>query len=273
MRESRIVRAAILMTATTCTVTATVGVDVGRALENGCGRKERREVQFITFDTVRRFFAGKSVAIIGSAPSCLESSGDLIDSHDIVLRVNNFKTKGFEDRVGARTDVHYSFYGTSIKTTADELKRGGVRLCLCKCPNAKPIKSEWHERRAKPHGVDFTYIYKLREHFWFTDTYVPDVASFMEKFNLLGGHIPTTGFAAILDVLACPIARATLIGFDFFSSKKHNVNEPWRPGDPSDPIGHRPDLEAQWIADNAHKYLLTLDETMSRMVNKLRVAA
>lgn len=209
-------------------------------------------MRFVSFEDVADRLRGKTVAVIGSGPSSLDNSPGLIDGHDVVVRVNAYKTG---EEQGWRTDVHYSFYGTSIKKTAADLRRDGVTLCMCKCPNSKPLVSEWHERMGKSVGIDFRYIYATRAAWWFCDTFVPDDARFLDKVRLLGGHIPTTGFAAILDVLACKPAKVFLTGFDFFESGMHNVDERWRPGDLADPIGHRPQLEAQWVRQHADHFV------------------
>lgn len=224
----------------------------------------RRSARFVTFSDVADRFRGKSVAVVGSGPGCLDNARGFVDSHDVVVRVNNYKTGPAQ---GFRTDVHYSFYGTSIRKRAEELTRDGVTLCMCKCPEAKPLDCEWHERTGKVYGVDFRYIYRIRRPWWFCDTYVPDVASFIEKFHMLGDHVPTTGFAAILDVLACAPRSVYLTGFDFFASGVHNVDENWRAGDPKDPIGHRPELEAAWLRANSGRYPLTFDARLGDMLS------
>lgn len=201
-------------------------------------------MRFLTFEQVAGHFRGKTVAIVGSAPSVLKNQVGLIDSHDVVVRVNNYKvglTPGF------LTHVFYSFFGSSIRKSIEDLKRDGVQLCMCKCPDAKPLESEWHLKNNKPLGIDFRYIYRYRKDWWFCDTYIPTSEQFMKSFELLGKHIPSTGFAAILDVLSCNPRSVYLTGFDFFASGVHNVDEKWRPGDPTDPIGHRSDLELAWL--------------------------
>lgn len=199
-------------------------------------------------------FRGKRIAIVGSGPGMLDNAPGFIDGHDVVVRINNFKTG---PAAGYRTDVFYSFFGSSIRKTAGEL--AGVRLCMCKCPDAKFMESPWHERHGKPHGVDFRYIYAARRDWWFCDTYIPPVHEFMQTFLALDGHIPTTGFSAIVAVLSCAPASVYLTGFDFFQSGVHNVNERWKPGNPLDPIGHRPDLERAWLQAWAGAFPLTLD--------------
>lgn len=209
-------------------------------------------MRFVQWSEVVEQFRGKSVAIVGSGPSCLDNRPGAVDAHDMVVRVNSYRP-GNEQ--GWRTDVHYSFYGHSIKKSAAQLEGDGVKLCMCKCPNSKPLKSAWHERMGRTNGIDFRYIYEARERFWFCDTYVPDDERFLEKVALLDGHIPTTGFAAILDVLACEPSEIFLTGFDFFTSGQHNVDEKWKPGHPADPIGHLPQLEAEWLKEHGARFV------------------
>jgi hypothetical protein len=204
-------------------------------------------MRFCDREAVVRRFAGKSVAVVGSGPGVLRNEPGLVDSHDVVVRVNNYKTS---PAAGFRTDVFYSFFGTSIKKSAAELQADGVQLCLCKCPDAKFMESEWHRRNNKPHGVDFRYIYRGRADWWFCDTYVPSLPEFLASFDLLERHIPSTGFSALLLIQSLAPRSLFLTGFDFFASRVHNVDEPWRPGNPEDPIGHAPELERAWLARN-----------------------
>ena len=219
-------------------------------------------MNFVSFEDVEKKFKGKSVAIVGSAPSCLDNKPGFIDSHDLVVRINNFKTKGFEDRVGQRTDVFYSFFGTSIKKTHTDLN--GVSLCMCKCPNDKPIDSEWHNLKGKL-GTDFRYIYESRKDFWFCDTYIPTTEKFLEYFFLLNKHVPTTGFSCILDILSFD-CHVYLTGFDFFTSLKHNVNEHWNRGHQDDPIRHVPQEELKWLKKNHRFKNVNLDRKLRELI-------
>ncbi|MBI3150074.1 MAG: hypothetical protein HYZ17_16340 [Betaproteobacteria bacterium] len=220
-------------------------------------------MRFIGFDEVAALFRGKKVAIVGSGPGCLDNEPGVVDSHDVVVRVNNWKTGVAQ---GERCDVAYAFWGTSIKKSAGELMTAGVTLCMCKLPDSQPIESEWHRRTGKLAGIDYRYIYRNRAGWWPCDVFVPDDARFLAKFDLLGKHQPTTGFAAILDVLACEPRSCFLTGFDFFASKVHNVNEPWREKNTDDPIRHRPDLESAWVKANAHFF--TFDMRLSELMEK-----
>lgn len=220
---------------------------------------------FVSFDVVVKALRGKRVVLVGSAPCVLDNEPGFIDAHDVVVRVNNYKLGQAQ---GQRTDVFYSFFGSSIRKSAEELIRDGVKLCICKCPNSKPIECAWHERNGKQLGVDFQYIYRTRAQWWFCDTYVPSDERFIETFNLLESHVPTTGFAAILDMLKCEPGSLHLTGFDFFSSGLHNVDEKWRAGDPTDPIGHRPDLELGWLCDNEEYYPISFDAKLKQLMSE-----
>lgn len=201
-------------------------------------------MHFCSDDHVKKTFYGKRVAVVGSGPGCLDNVPGYVDSFDVVVRVNNFR---LSIETGYRTDVHYSFFGTSITKSSKELQAGGVKLIMCKCPDTKFMDSEWHTRMGKEVGVDWRYIYRNRRNWWFCPTYVPPVEEFAAVFDMLQQHIPSTGFSALHKVLQCEPAEVYATGFDFFSSRVHNVIEPWRPGNPDDPIGHRPDLEREWL--------------------------
>jgi hypothetical protein len=202
--------------------------------------------------------------LVGSGPGCLENQPGFIDSHDLVVRVNNYK---LFPETGKRTDIFYSFFGNSIRKRPEHLRRDGVKLCICKCPNAQFMDSEWHTRHKKMAGVDFRYIYRIRAPWWFCSTYVPSVAEFMSGFKLLGNHVPTTGFSALLDVLSYGPASVYMTGFDFFESKVHNVNEPHTLRNIGDPIGHVPNAERDWLAANIHRLPVTMDTRLNRIIN------
>lgn len=218
-------------------------------------------MNFLTRSEARKRFKGKTIAIVGSGPGVLDNLPGVVDGHDLVVRINNFK---ISEQAGYRTDVFYSFFGTSIRKTALELERGGVTLCLCKCPNSQPIDSAWHQKNGRIRGIDFTEIYKERENWWFCDTYIPTDTEFLEKFHLLMGRIPTTGFACILDILSFDPKSVYLTGFDFFRSGLHNVDRPWRTKHGDDPLGHTPEAELEWLIENAPLFPLTFDKTLAR---------
>jgi len=227
-------------------------------------------MRFLTRSETATRFAGKSVAVVGSGPGVLKNRIGFIDSHDVVLRINNYK---ITPQTGRRTDVFYSFFGTSIKKTARELKEHGVTLCMSKIPDAHAIQSDWHQRNGMMIGVDYRPHFQKRADWWFCDTYIPTVEEFLSTFHLLGRHVATTGFSAIVDVLSFRPRSVYITGFDFFRSGIHNVNEKWRPGRADDPIKHVPEIELKWLADNASRHPVSFDAVLESHVNTVRSAA
>lgn len=62
--------------------------------------------RFDQFDFRAMFADVRSVAIVGNAATILEfDNGELIDSHDMVVRFNRAQTTGVEDKIGRRTDL------------------------------------------------------------------------------------------------------------------------------------------------------------------------
>ena len=222
-------------------------------------------MHFCDKETVRRAIEGKTIALVGSGPGVMENEPGFIDSHDVVIRISNYK---LFPQTGERTDIFYSFFGSSIMKTADELKRDGVYLCMCKCPNAQFMESRWHRAHHKMNGVDFRYIYRNRADWWFCDTYVPTVEEFLAHFDLLGRHVPTTGFSGLLDVLSYDPESIYMTGFDFFTSGIHNVNERWRSMNPTDPIGHVPEAESRWFAKNVDNLPIIMDKRLKKLVRR-----
>jgi hypothetical protein len=200
-------------------------------------------------------FKNKRVVIFGSAPNCLNNKGSEIDKYDYIIRVNNYKIKGFEEQVGTRTDVHYAFYGSSIKISKEALKQEGMKFHMCKCPNAFCFN---HNVDWDPHnrGSDFRWIYRNRKNYWIAPVYVPTKEDFMKYFNMLDGHVPTTGFSCILDLMQCGPKELYITGFDGFKTKIHNVNERWRDksNKRQDPIAHQPEKEMMLLNDWQKKY-------------------
>lgn len=223
-------------------------------------------------------FNKKRVCIVGSGPSVMENASGHIDSYEVVVRVNNYKTKGidkkgkeydFTEKTGSRCDYHYSFYGSSIRKTVEELIDDGVKAHLCKCPNDECHVTEWHKGRGQIGGGDFRPLYRRRESFWGLPVYIPQKKHYMKLFDALGRHVPTTGFMGIWEILQCEPKELYITGFDFMSSGVHNVNERWLKGREDDPVRHIHHKEEAivraWYFD---KKGITLDRYLARKFSK-----
>jgi hypothetical protein len=229
-------------------------------------------------EKLKDFFQEKRVVLFGSAPSCLQNNGLYIDNFDIIVRTNNYKVfkrtsqeifYDFTANVGNRTDVFYTFFGSSVKKTIQELKKDGVKLIFSKCPNGKLLDHTVIFPKDKSNfGGEWTWIYRLRENVLKEfDHYIPDLDTFKKYFNLLGGHIPTTGFQAILEIVALKPKELYITGFDFFTSGLHNTNESWNEKNFDDPIRHVPmaELQALRLLIEKHNFI-KVDKTISKMI-------
>jgi hypothetical protein len=219
----------------------------------------------VSRNDVRQQFEGKRVILVGGGPSAALNPAGFVDDHEVVVRINKYK---FRNGTGRRTDIYYSYFGVSVKKTVEELRADGVRLCIAKCPDAMTMESAWHRNRNQMHGVDFRYIYRHRVGWWFCDTYIPPLEEFWEGFNLLGGHMTTTGFEAILQITKCNPKSLHLTGFDFFKSRLHNLNDRWRPKRYNDdPVCHVPERELAWLAKNIDALPITVDSALKRILD------
>ena len=172
---------------------------------------------------------GKRVVVMGSAPSVLNNNGKDIDNYDLVVRVNNFKIKGYEEKVGTRIDIFYSFFGRSIKKENDELKKYGLRFIMCKYPNQEFL--EHTNGVAKPGISDgCKWVYEMRKDWWQHPIWIPKLKYFKENFEKIS-RIPTTGISAILDLLRFNPKELYVTGYDFMTSGRHNTDEKWNEGD------------------------------------------
>lgn len=72
--------------------------------------------------------AGKSIAVVGNGPSERgRGLGGEIDAHDIVIRINNYRTNGYERDYGRRTDVWMKCGAADI---GHEIRDFGIKAVL-----------------------------------------------------------------------------------------------------------------------------------------------
>lgn len=221
---------------------------------------------WLTFDDAElsKLITDKRIALVGSGPGVLDNeTGYIDDSFDTVVRVSNFK---LTRNTGKRVDIHYSFYGSSIKTDRDVLINAGVKYCIAKCPPGQVFESPFHRKRGTINSINFDYIYESKRDWWFCPTFIPDESELHAGFDLLSGHMPTTGFSALLLLMKMNPAEIYMTGFDFFTSKIHNVNEKWRESTDNSPIRHRPDLELQFVM--SYRNELRFDKRLSTIIDE-----
>ena len=153
---------------------------------------------------------GASLAIVGNAGYLRDrSQGTLIDGHDLVLRMNNFQTAGWENCVGTRTDVFLSTFWHDVRL--ENIAQRKAKWIVASVPNNFRKRPEIHVR----HGERVTAgLLKLHRQ----EVFVPDETYFVRLCRQLGSQ-PTTGAMALflaLDHLLPVCSQIYVTGFSFF---------------------------------------------------------
>jgi hypothetical protein len=192
---------------------------ITRILRSGYLRLRSRQLTFSPWAELANLSDtnGSTLAIVGNAGYLAElEQGKRIDGHDLVLRMNNFRTRGFERQVGGRCDIFLSGFCRDVDFTRPGLRQ--TRLVVSSIPaNFRKLP----ERQIHTRGGEWITAGLLAMHRMVA--YVPDVDEFYRHLRRIGRY-PTTGAAAILLALGplaavCP--RVFITGFSFFDGPTH----------------------------------------------------
>jgi len=177
--------------------------------------------------SIERFFFDRSVIILGSAPSVTQLSTHALERYDVIVRVNNYEF--FNDC--RRVDVYYSFFGRSIRGVEEKIRRDKPKFLFFKYPFDFAFNRHTNGKEVAGKSGDFRYVQRLRKDILLTTKHFAQTpANFISSFCAIGS-MPTTGVAAILDIIRYQPKELAIAGFDFFKSKTHNINEVWNPKD------------------------------------------
>lgn len=165
-----------------------------------------------------------SVAIVGNAGylASLEQ-GSEIDRHAMVIRLNNFRTVGFERQVGSRCDVLLTNFFTDIRFDRPEVM--GVPHLVASVPNAfrKRRRRHLHHRHAEHIAAGLERLSRR-------EVSVPSATAFEEACADCGA-VPSTGLMAIRFVLGhLRFDRLFVTGYSFFRGPEHYFREARSPG-------------------------------------------
>lgn len=208
-------------------------------------------------DYVDGLIRGKSLLLLGSAPSVVNVTPEFMQSFDLIARVNNFLPFNSCNRA----DIWYTMAGGSIFRTNGELKNAGCKLCFLKNPFAKVVgPTPLTTQDSRP-------LYAKWRRKWFELPWYIQKKQHWAWLNQQIGQIVTTGLSAIVDLYRFNPARLHIAGFDFFSSMKHNINvpahiKPW-------PCHHDFRGEMLFCRRFVRQYRnITVDETIEKIFNE-----
>ena len=178
----------------------------------------------------------KKVYIVGNGPSaCSKPLGQEIDAADVVVRINNFKTQGFEQYVGTKTDILFTCRLNEYFDTLQNFPE--VILCLLMNPlDGVEIPQEMITAPNISERIDW-----------------PEVDRMTALLNLKENCYPSTGFICMLKMVD-RFRHVNVVGFDHFAQQNGHY---FAPGARITPPRHDADGERRWFQAYKDRGLLS----------------
>lgn len=173
--------------------------------------KYRMLISLRTFDPKKEFY-NKKIAIVGAADSLLDNkNGKLIDSYDIVIRINKAPHSWNEnkmDYIGSKfTYLYHSFFENDFSGGGEIDWNLYRKLGIKKVVNPNYSKA----------GLK-THLNYYKRNFNFNKTYILSRKSSKSIAKDLNGYVPTVGFSALSSVLQSDCKEIFITGFTFFKT-------------------------------------------------------
>lgn len=153
-------------------------------------------------------FTTERVLVVGNGSSLLDNEyGHIIDSYDIVIRINHCLTEGVEKYVGKKTDIwattHLTFHKNTDGTIFYPSDKHNVKAIWKRTSRVKKIKMNKFNK-----NVNLFTMFKRKDNY-----------NVMEDFNWKKLEIkyePCTGLLTICTALKF-FKNVDVIGFDFYT--------------------------------------------------------
>lgn len=179
----------------------------------------------------------QKIYVIGNGPSALRHRRRKeIDRADVVVRMNNFKTDGFERWVGSKTDILFTCRLNEYLETLDQFPQ--VVLCLLMNPlDGVTIPDKLIQAPNVVEVIDW-----------------PEVMELTARLNLREDCYPSTGLLCVLKMLR-RFGHLNLMGFDNFRDGNQHY---FTPGNRLDPPRHDGPGERRILVELQDLGLVTL---------------
>jgi len=163
------------------------------------------------WQTLSFFDTSKKILLVGNGPSILRKErGQLIDSFDLVVRFNDFKTEGFEQYTGSRTDVWSAYFKNG---THSDKKCQNV---ICPHDHDNPLG---YDNVLK---IDNTFFSRTRKS-------VQDRLFWESGFSIIDNELlASSGLivaAWFLQIIGYP--NISIVGFDNFAKHTSSLHHYW----------------------------------------------
>lgn len=173
------------------------------------------------------------ILLVGNSKSLLwNEHGEFIDSHPIIVRFNNYETKGYEKHVGSKTDWWCMRACDDVKLAGKKegVDRAFTFVTFCKYVSGM-IRVSWAQKAAL--GDKLEIVDQMA-----CALYAKDMGYYIENFDYLN-EWPSIGALAISHFTSLGHS-IKLIGFSFEES--HYFNKP-----PKDGCYHKWEKEAAYV--------------------------
>lgn len=171
----------------------------------------RRLTRNIRREKLAKLVKGKTIAVVGNGPSEIgRNLGQEIDTHDIVIRFNNYDTKGYEKDYGRKTNIWVRGSGAS-----DVINRNDISIYDCVIFEGDyshyPVIPQKHPK------VIYDYLYQNTPITYYDRTIHETLREYC------GIEFPTSGLVTIwaLFLLKDIIKKMDIYGFAF---RQHSID-------------------------------------------------
>lgn len=149
----------------------------------------------------------QKVLIIGNGPSILEKEyGEEIDKFDIVIRLNDYKIKGYEKNVGEKTDLWFTGLGWQL-----DKRNAGVKTLICSHKFYKRKEVLKQVSKKIIFSKDENTIKNEKKNIYYVNN--PHMFKY-QKYISDKKYMFSTGMCAILTAINYFYNPITIVGFD-----------------------------------------------------------
>ena len=157
---------------------------------------------------IENLLIGKSVAIVGNGPSEIgQNKGQEIDSHDIVIRINNYSIDGYENDYGTKTDIWIR--GSGSPQVEDRSKVTNYKAVIW--------EGDYEHYSVKFNHLDILYR-DSKKNVLFTNFDYETHKKLKTESNI---DFPTSGLVCIYWLLTLKLKQLDFYGFSFLNKSNN----------------------------------------------------
>ncbi len=204
---------------------------------------------------LENYFTGKRIALVAPSPHLVgKGIGKIIDSYDIVCRVNDLPNKSFFEDYGKRTDIEfYNCASMSNDWIIEKLKQEEELYSLIKYIFCPCIRAD-HE------GVDNIFDNYKKINLYNIPFKWIGYNNYNYIYNRVGTE-PNAGITALIYLLSYDIKELFITGFSFYAQGQKyeqcyyagRVEDKYKKDDFNPFLGHNQSVQANYFVNNVLK--------------------